>query len=52
MLLLKEKPSVVSKALAIGEYRHPAEKYDAIEAVALMNTILIIFNLEETITKS
>ena len=52
MLLLKEKPSVVSEALAIGEYRHPAEKYDAIEAAALMNTILIIFNLEETITKS
>jgi hypothetical protein len=52
MLLLKEKPSVVSKALAIGEYRHPAEKYDAIEAAALMNTILIIYNLEETITKS
>ena len=42
---------MVSKALAIGEYRHPAEKYDVIEAAALMNTILIIFNLEETITK-
>ena len=50
--LLKYKPLEVRDALAIGEYHHPTEKYDEIEAAALMNTILVMYNLEETITKS
>ena len=51
ILLLKEKPSVVSEALAIGEYRHPTEKYDVIEAAALMNTILIIVLLNSRLVR-
>lgn len=50
--LLKSKPLMVKNALAVGEYHHPAQKYNETEAAALMKTILIIYNLEETIAKS
>ncbi|MEI7960521.1 MAG: DUF1553 domain-containing protein, partial [Chitinophagaceae bacterium] len=50
--LLKSKPLMVKNALAVGEYRHPVQKYNETEAAALMKTILIIYNLEETIAKS
>jgi hypothetical protein len=36
----------------VGEYKHPTKKYNEAEAAALMKTILILYNLEETITKS
>jgi hypothetical protein len=36
----------------VGEYQHPTKKYNEAEAAALMKTILILYNLEETITKS
>jgi len=52
MELLKSKPLMVKNALAVGEYRHPVKKYNETEAAALMKTILIIYNLEETIAKS
>lgn len=50
--LLKSKPLMVKNALAIGEFRHPVQKYNELEAAALMKTILIMYNLEETIAKS
>jgi len=43
---------VLKNTLAVGEYKHPTKKYNEAEAAALMKTILILYNLEETITKS
>jgi hypothetical protein len=43
---------LVENTLSIGEYGHPKKGYNATEVAALMKTILIIYNLEETITKS
>jgi hypothetical protein len=45
-------PSVVKATLAVGEFEHPKQNYNSSEAAALMKTILIMYNLEETITKS
>ncbi len=39
-------------SLKVGEYNHPKGDINRIEAGALMKTILIIYNLEEAITKS
>jgi hypothetical protein len=50
--VLKNKPSLIKNALAVGEYHHPVKKYNELEAAALMKTILIMYNLEETIAKS
>jgi len=44
--------SLLKNTLAVGEYKHPSKKYNEAEAAALMKTILILYNLEETITKS
>lgn len=44
--------SLLKNTLAVGEYQHPSKKYNEAEAAALMKTILILYNLEETITKS
>ena len=44
--------SLLKNTLAVGEYQHPTKKYNEAEAAALMKTILILYNLEETITKS
>ena len=46
------KPAVADAALKVGEFAHPKQKYNSSEAAALMKTILIMYNLEETITKS
>jgi hypothetical protein len=46
------KPAVAEAALKVGEFEHPKQKYNSSEAAALMKTILIMYNLEETITKS
>ena len=43
---------LLKNTLAVGEYQHPTKKYNEAEAAALMKTILILYNLEETITKS
>lgn len=48
----EENPDLVTPTLATGEYKHPKEAYNANETAALMKTILIIYNLEEAITKS
>ena len=45
-------PSMLKNTLEVGEYIHPTKKYNAAETAALMKTILILYNLEETITKS
>jgi hypothetical protein len=44
--------SLLKNTLTVGEYQHPTKKYNEAEAAALMKTILILYNLEETITKS
>ena len=49
---LEGHPDLVKPTLAVGEYKHPKEDYNTSETAALMKTILIIYNLEETITKS
>lgn len=48
----KKNAGLVKNTLAVGEYAHPKENYDAAETAALMKTILIVYNLEEAITKS
>jgi hypothetical protein len=48
----EENPDLIKPTLAVGEYKHPKEDYNGSETAALMKTILIMYNLEETITKS
>jgi hypothetical protein len=52
MAVYAEKPALAKETLAIGEFAQPSKKYNEAEAAALMKTILIIYNLEEAITKS
>lgn len=47
-----QKPALTKETLAIGEFAQPSSKYNEAEAAALMKTILIMYNLEEAITKS
>jgi hypothetical protein len=44
--------TLLKNTLEVGEYIHPSKKYNPVETAALMKTILILYNLEETITKS
>jgi len=44
--------TLLKNTLEVGEYIHPSKKYNPAETAALMKTILILYNLEETITKS
>ncbi len=48
----QQKPALTKETLAIGEFAQPTRKYNEAEAAALMKTILILYNLEEAITKS
>ncbi len=48
----EDNPGILQSTLNTGEYRHPIGEYNLQEAAALMKTILIIYNLEETITKT
>jgi len=48
----KENPDLLTATLNVGEFGYPESDYDEHEAGALMRTILIIYNLEEAITKS
>jgi len=43
---------ILKSTLEVGEFTHPTKKHNEAETAALMKTILIIYNLEETITKS
>jgi hypothetical protein len=49
---LKANKSLALKALATGEYKNVQPNNNDLETAALMKTCLILFNLEETITKS
>ena len=51
-LYFKEHPDLLKLSLEAGEFKHPKEEHDKVEAGALMKTILIIYNLAEAITKS
>ena len=48
----KENQDLLIATLNTGEFDHPKMEYNKVEAGALMKTILIIYNLEEAITKS
>jgi len=45
-------PDVLKSTLETGEYEHPKFEFNKPEAGALMKTILIIYNLEEAITRT
>jgi hypothetical protein len=45
-------PDVLKSTLEVGEYEHPTFEFNKPEAGALMKTILIIYNLEEAITRT
>ena len=47
-----ENPDLMKSTLEVGEYKHLKDIRNSNETAALMKTILIIYNLEETITKS
>lgn len=47
-----QHPDLSKLALEVGEFSHPTQKYNEISAASLMKTILILYNLEESITKS
>lgn len=47
-----ENPDLLKSSLNVGEFGHPETDYNLSEAGALMKTILVIYNLEEAITKS
>jgi hypothetical protein len=47
-----ENPDVLKSTLEVGEYEHPKYELNKPEAGALMKTILIIYNLEEAITRT
>jgi len=48
----RNNPDLLNLTLNVGEFGHPDGEYNKPEAGALMKTILIIYNLEEAITKS
>jgi hypothetical protein len=52
LAVYQQKPALTKETLAIGEFAQPNKKYNEAEAAALMKTILIMYNLEEAITKS
>lgn len=47
-----KNPDILKSTLAVGEYEHPKGELNELEAGALMKTILIIYNLEEAITRT
>ena len=48
----KQNPDLLKPTLATGESEHPKTEYNTLEAGALMKTILVIYNLEEAITRT
>ena len=49
---LQSKKGLIQKTLSIGEFKNPKPPKNILEAATLMKTCLLIYNLEETITKS
>ena len=47
-----ENPDLLKTTLEVGEFEHPKEEVNKPEAGALMKTILVIYNLEEAITRT
>jgi hypothetical protein len=47
-----ENPDLLKSTLAVGEFEHPKTEYNITETGALMKTILVIYNLEEAITRT
>jgi len=47
-----ENPDLLKSTLEVGEYEHPKMEVNKLEAAALMKTILVIYNLEEAITRT
>jgi hypothetical protein len=47
-----ENPDLLKSTLAVGEFEHPKTEYNTTETGALMKTILVIYNLEEAITRT
>lgn len=47
----RQNPDLLKPTLAAGESEHPKTEYNTVEAGALMKTILVIYNLEEAITR-
>lgn len=47
-----ENPDVLKSTLEVGEYEHPKYEFNKPETGALMKTILVIYNLEEAITRT
>jgi hypothetical protein len=47
-----ENPDLLKSTLEVGEYEHPKAEVNKLEAGALMKTILVIYNLEEAITRT
>jgi len=45
-------PDLLRMTLEVGEYEHPKENLNELETGALMKTILVIYNLEEAITRT
>ena len=43
---------MIDKIINVGEYKNNQKDRNAIEVAALMKTCMILYNLEETITKS
>ncbi len=51
-VFFNENPDLLNQTLEVGEYAHPNEEFSKLEAGALMKTILVIYNLEEAITRT
>ena len=49
---LKSNTQMIDKIINVGEYKNNQKDKNAIEVAALMKTCMILYNLEETITKS
>jgi len=47
-----EYPDLLKQTLEVGEFEHPKDEFSKLEAGALMKTILVIYNLEEAITRT
>jgi len=47
-----ENPDLLKSTLEVGEFEHPKVEYNTLETGALMKTILVIYNLEEAITRT
>ena len=51
-IYLNANKLLVQKTLAVGEYKNGQKSKNELEAAALMKTCMLLYNLEETITKS